>query len=325
MKYICPMLTPNNGLPCKHYIRSNNTEEPGFCTQPSKFRCTEAMKKKLPSISYSRMVDFISCKEKYRLRVLKGIEARPHHLPEPLKLGRAWDAITHYLYDSDYNYNQDIEPLQLNDMQQARISALDRASQDLEIIEQTDGLIGCQHKVHIPVGQTQIIGYVDLAYEDHFIEIKLSSRPDFYTRKENVVYQLCTYFMANEQWDYADVLITRIPGLKTGWGKYSEESPQEYEKRIYGDVISRPAYYFIGWDRKTRTYGVRFWRSEFDLDEIFSTYVYVLEELQDTLKRNSWYPNNLACHVPAACAYLPIKRTGVVSEEIYKRKEVIEK
>jgi len=217
----------------------------------------------------------------------------------------------------------EIQHSQLNDIQQAKISGLMRAYQDLEIKTKTDGLLDCHYRIHVPVGKNQIVGYLDRAYGGHIEEIKLSARPDFYTHKENVGYQIGTYFMANDQWEYADVFITRVPGLKTGWGKYSGESPQEYEERIYGDVISRPAHYFIGWDRKTRTYGIRFWRSEFDLDEIFSTYVYVLEELQDTLRRGSWYSNNLACHVPSACAYLPIKRTGVVSEEIYQRKEVI--
>lgn len=281
------------------------------------------MKKKLPNISYSRMVDFIHCKQRYYHRAIEGIGLKPLHLPEPLKLGRAWDAFTQSLYDKSYDYQQDIDLLQLTDIQEAKISGLMRAYQDLEIQAQTDDLLVCQYKIHVPIGQNQIVGHVDIARNNGIEKIKLSSRPDFYTHRENIAYQIGTYFMANERWDYADVLITRVPGLRTGWGKYSKESPKEYEERIYGDIISRPAFYFIGWDRKARTFGVRFWRSEFNLEEIFSTYVFVFQELQDTLTRGSWYPNNLACHVPSACAYLPIKRTGVVSEEIYQRKEVI--
>ena len=109
--------------------------------------------------------------------------------------------------------------------------------------------------------------------------------------------------------------------LKDGQGKYADESAEEYEERCYGDILSRPAHYFLVWDRKSRTYGVRFWRSEFDLDEIFSTYVHVLREIQETVKRGSWYPNNLACHVPAACPFLPIKRSGVVSEEVFEKRQ----
>ena len=144
-------------------------------------------------------------------------------------------------------------------------------------------------------------------------------KPNFPKKRENLTYQLGTYFMGNEAWEYADVEITRVPALKPK----SDESAEVYEERVYGDVLSRPAYYFQGWDRKTRTYGVRFWRSEFDLDEIFRTYVYVLEEIKTTIRRGNWYPNNLACHVPTPCQFLPIKKSGVVSPEIYNRKEVI--
>jgi hypothetical protein len=141
------------------------------------------------------------------------------------------------------------------------------------------------------------------------------------SQKENVTYQLGTYLMANEAWDSATLEAVRTPSLRTGQGRYSEEDPEEYEERVYGDIVSRPGHYFLGWDRKTRTYGVKFWRSEFDLDEIFSTYVHVLRELKNTLEHGAWYGNNLACHVPTPCLYLPIKRSGVVSEEIYERRE----
>ena len=44
-EHVCRMLTPGNGLPCKHYIRSDVKGEPGFCNQGTNFFCTEAMKK----------------------------------------------------------------------------------------------------------------------------------------------------------------------------------------------------------------------------------------------------------------------------------------
>jgi len=30
---VCQMLIPGNGLPCKHYVRSNEPGEPGFFPQ----------------------------------------------------------------------------------------------------------------------------------------------------------------------------------------------------------------------------------------------------------------------------------------------------
>jgi hypothetical protein len=66
---------------------------------------------------------------------------------------------------------------------------------------------------------------------------------------------------------------------------------------------------------------VRFWRSEFDLDEIYSTYAHVLREIRETVKHGSWYGNPLACHVPAPCPFLAIKRSGVVSEELFEKRQ----
>ena len=317
MENFCKTLKPDDNSLCKDYIRSINANEPGFCKQPTRFRCTEAMKVKLPSISFSSLTDFISCKLRYKHRVVDGLQMKSQHLTEPLKQGRAWDAYLQHLFDGN-DYQPVITSLRLSETQQAKINALARARRDLEIPINKDGLLGCQYKIHVPLSQEQVIGYADRAYDDHIIESKLSGRPDFYKQRENLTYQLGTYFMGNEAWQYADVEICRAPYLKLK----SNESPEAYEERVYGDILSRPGHYFIGWDRKTRTYGVRFWRSEFDLDEIFRTYVYVLDELKTTLKRGSWYGNFLACHVPAPCQFLPVKKSGVVSSEIFKRKEV---
>jgi hypothetical protein len=279
------------------------------------------MKYKLPAISYSRLSDFIHCKLRYYHGVVEGLSVRPQHLPEPLKLGKAWNALLRYELDSS-DYGKEILPLDLTPYQLAKVNALWRAFTDLEIHINKDSFLGCEFKIHASVLQEQIIGFVDRAYEDHIIEVKLSGRPDFYTQRENVAYQLGTYFLANEHWEYCDMQITRAPTLRTGSGKFSDEDPYQFEERIYGDIISRPAHYFLGWDRKTRTFGTRFWRSEFNLDEIHSAYIHVLREIRDTVKHGSWYPNNLACHVPAACPYLPIKRSGVVSEEIYTKRRI---
>lgn len=319
-EHICQMLIHGNGLPCKHYQRPNEPHEPGFCTQPTNFFCTEAMKKRLPSISYSRATDFIHCKRRYLHGVIEGLRVRPEHLPEAMKLGKAWDLILRNKYDfSQYpDMRPYIDNLAFTPEQAAKINALNRAFTDLEVTINKDGLLGCQYKVTTQILNNNLVGFVDRAYQDFIIESKISGRPDFYQQKENVAYQLGTYFLTNEGWEYAVVEITRVPSLRLKDG----ESPEAYEQRIYGDVISRPAYYFLGWDRKTRTYGTRFFRSEFDLEEIYSTFCHVLHEIQDTVQRGAWYPNNLACHVPAPCPYLPIKRSGVISDEIYEKRQV---
>jgi len=61
------------------------------------------MKAKLPAISYSSLTDFIHCKLRYKHRIIDGWQMKPQHLPEPLKLGRAWDALIRQLYEKEKN------------------------------------------------------------------------------------------------------------------------------------------------------------------------------------------------------------------------------
>src|SRR5512136_2433575 len=102
------MLNPGDGLPCQSYIRPNDPGEPGFCSQPEIFRCTEAMKKKLPFIRYSRLTDFIACRRKYYHGVVEGLQVKAEHLPEPIKLGRAWDAFIRHLHDEKFDHLAEI-------------------------------------------------------------------------------------------------------------------------------------------------------------------------------------------------------------------------
>jgi len=99
-EYICTMFTPGDGLPCQHYIRPVQKDDPGFCDQPTLFRCIEAMKRKLPSISYSRMIEFIQCRRRYYHTVIEGLEVKPGHLPEAIKMGRVWDAFIRGMHEN---------------------------------------------------------------------------------------------------------------------------------------------------------------------------------------------------------------------------------
>ena len=322
MNVPCEHFIPTTDRPCASYVRPKVKREPGFCQRPNMFRCVEAMKRKLPAISYSSATDFIRCRRSYYHRVVEGLQVRPEHLPESMKLGKAWDLYTHHLYSPDFDHLPKIEALRLTPEQQAKVNALIRAHRDLEVSANKDGLLGCQYEVLTSIGQTNIHGFVDRAYQDHIVEVKLSSRPEFYTERENISYQLGTYFLGNEAWQYGIVEAVRVPQLRTSYGKFSDEDPAKYEARLLSEIVSRPSHYFLGWNRQTRTYGVKFWRSEFDLDEIFRTFGEVLQEIQECAQRGHWWENHLACHVPGPCPYLPIKRTRVVSDEIYERREV---
>jgi hypothetical protein len=247
--------------------------------------------------------------------VIQALQVKPQHLSEAMKFGRAWDAFIRSRFE-EYDYLPVIQELQMTPEQMARISALMRAYVELEIKNDSgDGFLGCQFEISVPLGvKNNITGLIDRAYEDYIVESKTSSNPDFYFQKENIQYQLSTYFLANEGWDHAVLEVVRIPRTTSK----SEDDYEKLEARIYGDILSRPSHYFVGWNRQEKTFGKKFWRSELDLDEMVRTYRFVYEDLKRTVINNLWYPNRLACHVPVPCPYLPIERTGVVSDEIYQ-------
>lgn len=311
----CKFLKKGKGdLPCAYYIRAIDPNEPGFCSRETVFRCIEAMKRKLPRISYSRLTDFISCRRKYEYGVVDGLRLKTHCLPEAMKAGRTWDISMRSRYEDGFDGQNEIQALQLSPEQIAKQNALNRAFTDLEVSLNRGDLLGCQRKIFYPVGRHAVTGYVDRAYDDHIVESKLSSRPDFYQQKENILYQIGTYLLSNEQWEFAIMEIVRYPQTRMG-----QETPEAYESRVHSDIISRPSHYLPGWDRKSKTFGIKFWRSEFDLDEVFRTYTLVCDELKRAVIHNAWWPNKLSCHVPGPCVYLPICRTGVVSQEIYEQ------
>ncbi len=108
----CEHFTPGDGLPCRHYISPLAPAEPGFCDRPDMFRCVEAMKHKLPAISYSRLADFIHCRKRYYYSAVEGLQVKPEHLPEAVKLGKAWDLFIHARHEPGYEYLSKIQALQ---------------------------------------------------------------------------------------------------------------------------------------------------------------------------------------------------------------------
>jgi len=312
----CKYLVPGSDLPCAFYLRPDDPDGVGFCSKTSMFLCTEAMKHKLTPISYSQLSDWSACKMRWYYRVVMGLKPTAENTPEPMRMGAAWDRIQTHLYTgTDIN----LDDLLLSDTQTSKLRALYRAWDELELTS-SDTVLGVQHKIKTLIGQNVITGVVDRCYEDYFIESKLSSRPDFYLQLENIMFQCGTYFLAYEQWEYVVMEVVRVPQLKSGYGKFSDESPQAYENRLYADIVSRPSFYFQGYNKDTHTFGVKFYRSEFNLDEVERTFRCMIQEVHDTLERGSWYRNRSACYVPAQCLYVPVCKTGVVSEEIYTKR-----
>lgn len=323
----------DNG-PCKHYIKHEKQNMAGYCALENKYRCIEAIKHYPLSLSHSTRMDW-ACKYKVYYRQILGLKVKPEHIPLPIKLGSCWDEAQKYLIERKIDnfdcsnddlvdkFNEIGNKNLLNEVSFARFHALCRAYIELELNQKKEKseFVEYQKLIEIELENSKTIGYIDRSYNDYFVETKLSSRPDFYRNLHSITSQVGTYFLGNPDYKHCIVEITRLPGQRTGNGKFEGESPEAFEERVFQDIVSRPSYYFIGFDRKKRTFGVKFWRKEFDLDKLKRTYEHIEREIKETIANDSWYENYNACHVPGQCFYYPICSTGVISEEIYEMRE----
>lgn len=244
-------------------------------------------------------------------------------LPEQVKAGIIWDAYQNSLHRGERfqsRFWELVDEYDLADGTVGRLYALIKASRTIGIAVNRDGLVACQSSFELVAGNVTVTGIVGRAYTDHFVEAKLSGRPDFHHRIHNITSQVATYFLSDERYEYCIIEAVRLPQLRTGYGKYSSEDPTTYMERLHGDILSRPSSYFSGFNRDDRTFGKRFWRNEFPLDQIREDYEKINRDIQRAIEEDAFYPNYSACHVPSSCFYLPVCETGVVSDTIYRRK-----
>ena len=315
--------------PCKHYIKPDKPNTAGYCLLPDKYRCTEALKRYPFHLSHSTRMDWASCKMKVYYRQIMGLQCKEEHLPQPILLGREWDEMQKYLIECKTSGIKDmvlenLKKIGTKHVLAAKLHALCRAYIELEI-RNSEQQAEYQKLIKIGLDNSETIGYIDRSYSVYFVETKLTGKPDFYRNLHSITSQVGTYFLSSPDYKHCIMEITRLPGTRTGKGKFKQESPEAFEERVFQDIVSRPSHYFIGFDRKKRTFGVKFWRNEFDLDKLKKTYVNIEREVNDTILNDSWYENYNACHVPGQCFYYPICSTGVVSDEIYEIRKKIHK
>ncbi len=100
-------------------------------------------------------------------------------------------------------------------------------------------------------GYPQVHGFIDLSAQDHFVELKCTSKPDYYTNPYWIHDQLGTYFLSNPNYEYCTIWAIRTPALKQT-GNFKDEGLEDYKDRCIRDMIKRPSYYFTGYNRTPR-------------------------------------------------------------------------
>ncbi len=335
----------NGQLSCHHYIPEEN--DAGFCKLDSQFRCPEGIKLNALRLSHSTIQDIMRCKRYAWLRHVKGLEVRPHRVSYQIKMGSLHDIFQDSLYGMaqfkenpkwlagalnlqpderiiKQYYNTKIRDYiykaQVDEVSVAKVKAVYRAFKffmDEELLElRLDGLAGMQkHFLYHLTDEFIIHGYTDRLYNEYFIENKFVSSRQYYDTPWAVSSQVGTYFLAYPDIDYMYMEIIQAPQfklIKKGKKRKYDETIKEYEDRTFNDVISRPSHYFVGFDRNEKTYGLKMYRNEFDLDEIENRYRCLTRETMERANRCWWYKENgTACYMYGQdCEFKIICKTG---------------
>jgi hypothetical protein len=343
----------DNGKGCIHFL------DGGFCKQRTEFRCKDWMRMYELPIDHSSLMMFMQCRRKYWLSNIEGWQCRDEELPIRMKMGILFDRICNFLHNGQGNkkHPDDWEGLLLWESQKyfpeivkdlsesndndgvrevVKLRALLSAYTELGLNKVKGGV---QYKWSLDIGESKklkVYGTCDQVLEGpvgnkgicvRFYERKYTGSPDFYG-KFFIEDQLSTYFMGIPEAKCAVLQLTRVPALKSTFS-YRDETLEQYEVRVYRDIMSRPKYYFKGYTKNNpHGFGIVYWKSEFKeaIEEKKKQYEIVSKEIHSALRENNrdwFYKNKAECFrfTDNPCMFLPICENGNVSESIYVQRD----
>jgi len=333
----CENFNPNQKFQaCESFDPASDPRECGFCKVPDySYRCL-AYNGTIP-LSHSTIGNFLICHRLCYLQNIRGIQTRDAVKSSPLKGGTLWDAVLNKHYGSldretgkPYDIPALIKRYEIEPKDVAKVRGLYRAYKMLEV--QIDPGYEIQKKIDLTIKfdkvwgtgvpvEVMVSGFYDRFYpNNYFVENKFSGRPDLYQDTFFIQSQIGTYFLADPTLESCIMEIVRNPDLKST-GSHKGEDAETFGERVYQDALSRPGHYFIGWNIETHRYGRRYYRKEFNLEEIRNRYLHIFREFWEAWQFNGWYKNDKACvailpGIP--CEYIPVCRHGNMSETIYK-------
>lgn len=331
----CPHLLEDS-LNSTCSFRQPNGINVGYCKQEGGYRCIPDLWRKPLLLSHTGLQTFLSCHYLYYLKYILGIEMKPAFFSVPIKCGILFDnAIQFMLGKTDIDMNNTIDTYEIGEREVAKVRALYRALRALDAQFDMSGDMQASffHKLH--TGATGVLendivtvnGKYDRLYEDGFVETKVSTRPERYSDMFFLQSQVGTYFLVDPKLQWVTMEVNRLPDLKST-GQFKEEDAQTYEERCFQDIIGRPSHYFIGWNKSTRSYGKKYYRNEFDLQEIADRFKHIAREIMWSAyhaNTGGFYKNDKVCNniFPGiACDMLPICRHNTMNEAVYRIKTI---
>lgn len=338
IKVVCPDFNGKKS-PCAWYI---HTPGGGYCKRDYRFQCIEYIRRKQPRLSYSTIEKYVRCRRYYYYYNIMGLVAKGINLTP--KLGNVLHsemAVFHNIDDDDSTKHALLSTKQRRVIIDAyrdeegntpnwlmrELANIDGVMSSYRLLDDTIVIkpIGlCEFKgdtvdkdnngdIIMYRDGIHILSYLDLLIKSdrHAYDFKYTSNPDYYNFFTTEI-QASTYFLVFPKLNKITFRLVRKPELKLG----KNESIEEYQLRLMKDVNRRPKYYF---EDKT------FYRTEYDLDYTTAYIKFYSTEISRNLdygkpafpqERNGCYQYN------SWCEYMPICTSGVVSDDLFDRRQI---
>jgi len=314
-------------MPCEKIVIDEGADvcrfrienDPPLCRRRGEYLCMDAIQDNLPNLSHSAREMWVSCKRKYFLNKVKGIKAKQDKISLPLKNGTMWDKFIENQYGKSHDLSQLAFKLDMTELEIARFNAITHVYKKLKLADRDTNTFELQKKIVIPGDGINIVGYVDRAYDDHFVEVKMSTRPQYYAEPFNIGFQVGIYFLSNPNWKYVVMEVARTPTMT--WDRENMDLGK-YEEVLAKEIYKKAPMYFPGLKRKDCTYGKKYFRSEFPLDNIAKTYERVNDEIKEAARKGEdWFYQSFNCSSPYPCDFLPICKDNVISNVLFEMRK----
>lgn len=283
--------TTENSDICTHLINED------MCKVPAYFRCVE----KVPVLSYSGMNNFMTCPMLYKLSNIDGWKLKWERMSDALKIGSWVDSkLTGSKCGSCDSDNGSLWLMKAQAMLKGvrKLSPIDLDNYD------------CQVKMVVNLGEFKIQGYIDFVHKNssYFMDLKCSTRVQYYSNKYWVEDQMGTYFMHDDKLEYMYMWIAKTPELRLD----KLESLEDYRQRCYDDMENRTSFYF---------YKIKFLRKEFDIEGLKRRYEWLAGQIKLCIDNDYWYQNKTQCIGKWKCDMMNICESGGVSNRLYERRD----
>lgn len=264
------------------------------------------------NISYSSYRLFSRCPYAYYLLQIEGVQPKPSYLPIPILRGKTIHEILFKNQFKQFEY--------LSTEEQAKIKGIYRGLKELGIVDyisqyQTE----IKNKIKLYQSSSWILflsGVVDGINQEQVIELKYTTRAREYISNFEVLNQLAIYSILFPSVEVFHVIPLQVPELRIK----NDESIEQYENRVYQDVLKRPAFYLPNYKKEDDKPKFGIYYYSYELENHKNNIIHDLKIIFEVIKlmhsKNHFPKSYNNCY---DCEYRFVCETGTISDEIYQK------